>query len=71
MSGMDGIIERLQRVIRQNGGPKKLSRRINRSEQCVYWWQEGERLPDALALAELGRMGIDLNYLLLGRRRRA
>jgi hypothetical protein len=63
------ITHRLRAIIKQNGGPQKLSRRIHRTERCVYFWREGEKLPDALALAELGRLGVDLNYLLLGRRR--
>jgi hypothetical protein len=61
-------VERVQRVVRLHGGPKKLSRKIHRSERCVYWWSQGERLPDALALAELGLLGVDLNQLLLGRK---
>lgn len=62
------IVKRMQRVVQKNGGPKKLAARINRSERCVYWWSQGERLPDALALAELGLLGVDLNQLLLGRK---
>jgi hypothetical protein len=62
------IVSRMQSVVRLHGGPKKLAAKIHRSERCVYWWSQGERLPDALALAELGLLGVDLNQLLLGRK---
>ena len=62
------IATRMRRIVKNHGGPKKLAKRIHRSERCVYWWSQGERLPDAEALAELGLLGIDLNYLLLGRK---
>ena len=62
------IVARMKRVVHTHGGPKKLAAKIHRSERCVYWWSQGERLPDAMALAELGLLGVDINYLLLGKK---
>jgi len=60
---------RMRKLIRTNGGLRQLARQTGIDSASLSRYSKDGVYPGFFVLQRLGRNGVDLNYLVLGRRK--
>jgi hypothetical protein len=63
------FLRRMRKIVAEEGGIRPFSRKTLVEPSTMHRIASGQGYPGFVVLQKLGRAGIDLNYLILGRRK--
>ena len=65
------FVDRIEETVYKRGGFTRFAHSVGVHPSGVYRWMMGETKPDFESLANIGRLGVDLNWLIFGKQQQS